>query len=101
MQSGETEIETLEREIMEETGRKVTGYERFFEFATKKARHVFYRTYVTEPAAAPTGEEYTNAWEKDNGTYELVWIGIDEIDRFDTSPPFLATILQEATKGTK
>lgn len=93
MKEGETEMETLRRELMEETGYEVTAARHLFEFTSQEFRHVFYQVEIIDNGRTPTGEEYTDEWQRRNGTYKLVYVPICEVEKEDASPPFLSYII--------
>ena len=102
---GETAEEAVIREVFEETGvhckavRSTIICENFFsgdrldERICDKFCHVLEFYYLME---APDGSAFT---EETDTSEKLVWLPLDELDRYDVRPVMLKTKLKEAING--
>lgn len=95
MQKGETQLQTLNREIMEETSLKVKNIQSAYEFKDEKnGFQDFYFTCDWESGEAKLGgeEEMKNSEEN---FFELMWIELSEIKNYFILPELAKIWLQE------
>ena len=90
---GETELQALGREVMEETCTKVSGAEKFREYDVEKAlfqdKPMTIVTYFTKIEGVPSpGHEIV----------DVVWLGPDNYNNYKLAPTFGGMIVPDLVK---
>ncbi|GGA60727.1 NUDIX hydrolase [Ornithinibacillus halotolerans] len=88
-EKGETPIDAAKREAIEELGVEVKINKLFSEVQFNGTQYFFLAETTNGLIGTGKGEEYTNK-ERNRGTYEPMWIEINELTKMDVRPKEVA-----------
>lgn len=87
IEDGETIAEACIREIKEELGYEIIPKEIAIEVVFNDNRQYYFTCEIIGGEFGKgTGPEYDGSYPTSNGTYEPVWIDINDIDMYDIRP---------------
>lgn len=97
IEAGENFVEALEREMEEETGLIVKVRRLIADVWHRGApQHYFLVEAVGGEFGNGQGEEYTVPQPPEAGTYQPVWIPVDELNSQSVLPPVIANLVMQS-----
>lgn len=98
IEAGESAVEAVHREVMEELGVTVEVGSLVAELTFHGRRQYFYLATMTGGTFGQgTGPEMAGAYPPERGSYQAVWLSIDELLQQSVRPQSIAELVQRAT----
>lgn len=96
VEDGESIIDAVKREILEEVGIEISLTDKYFCFEKEEVEEYFYvANYVSGIIGSGTGPEFTNRDIEKYGTYEIRLVPKNEVANINLLPPEVKEYIKE------